>query len=202
MDPQTDLVSEEAITNLNNITRVKLTEKGVQALADYHKDVPSEYAKRATPGTMFTAPLWQIMEIFGPHISMGIDPPFEMSFEIDTKDRSARIAREKELQAENEKLRKALSMVIAHTGRMPYSHSGLLNGLLDSCERVARTALSAAPAPAKEEGRESAITELVTIVRTLQTALRQTKYDEALNLLETFELSRLSAPADVGKEQT
>lgn len=57
---------------------------------------------------------------------------------------SEAVAYVKALEAEVERLRTALRKVVAHTGR---SDAGrlkpeLLNGLLDSCERIARAALA------------------------------------------------------------
>jgi hypothetical protein len=48
-----------------------------------------------------------------------------------------------QLRAERDALREALVKVIAHTARLPGPNSNeLLNGLLDSCARIARAAIS------------------------------------------------------------
>lgn len=41
-------------------------------------------------------------------------------------------------------LERSMAKVVAHTGYMPHASVGLLSGLLDSCRRIAESALAAA----------------------------------------------------------
>jgi predicted nuclease with TOPRIM domain len=54
-------------------------------------------------------------------------------------------------RVENGRLREALSKVVMHTARLPLATPELLNGLLDSCERIARAALKQPPKPPEWE---------------------------------------------------
>lgn len=69
--------------NVNSWVHVKLNERGRQIYVDHH----------ATPGRVVTPPsidadgftgfqLWSLMEIYGPHLSIGMDPPFETTIRL------------------------------------------------------------------------------------------------------------------------
>jgi predicted protein tyrosine phosphatase len=65
----------------------------------------------------------------------------------------AEVAAERDrARAEADRLWAAMSMVRAHTGRMPYASRELLDGLLSSVERIADAALAAPAEPAGTEG--------------------------------------------------
>lgn len=61
---------------MNDPVRVTLSSFGAKAYNDYHKDVPKQYWTPMTEDSEIAVPLWELMSIFGPHISHGADPVF------------------------------------------------------------------------------------------------------------------------------
>jgi hypothetical protein len=83
--------------NVNDNVKVKLTDKGRIALQENHQKFlarmeahslkVSNLLKVFTPkkedaNGWSTWQLWHLMEELGPHISIGMDPPFEPNIEI------------------------------------------------------------------------------------------------------------------------
>ena len=75
--------------NVNDSVRVKLNDRGVKILRERH----DELRKRLPSVGNFTLPavdengwskfqLWDLMRIFGPHISLGMVTPFDTTIEI------------------------------------------------------------------------------------------------------------------------
>lgn len=80
--------------NVNNTVRVKLREPGHRALRKNHERLMQalpeaarwEYVPPKTNGDGWSEwQLWNLMQEFGPHISMGFDPPFETEIELLTE---------------------------------------------------------------------------------------------------------------------
>ena len=76
--------------NVNDKVRVKLTDRGREALRANHDQLFSNLKEKAPP---FTLPkedadgwsewqLWCLMAELGPHLTMGMFPPFETEIEI------------------------------------------------------------------------------------------------------------------------
>lgn len=79
------------IFNVNHNVEVKLTDKGRDIY--YHKNdwmnkkrnLPNGYFPQVKPKEVdgwFECQLWELMEIFGSHMSMGLDNPFETNIRI------------------------------------------------------------------------------------------------------------------------
>jgi len=75
--------------NINEYVRVRLSSEGLAILMDRHSDL----ARRWPSVGDFVPPkvdsdgwsefqLWNLMQIFGPHITMGCKPPFETTIEF------------------------------------------------------------------------------------------------------------------------
>ena len=61
--------------NLNDIVRVKLTEKGRHIYKEFYKDHPSLI--KIDNDNCIETELWSIMQIFGGHLYMGSKPLFD-----------------------------------------------------------------------------------------------------------------------------
>lgn len=78
--------------NVNSKVKVKLTDKGWDILrADrerMQKLVPTHDWKLPTPDEdgYLTYQMWTFMQMFGPHITMGMMPPFETDIFLVTND--------------------------------------------------------------------------------------------------------------------
>ena len=64
--------------NMNDNVKIKITEHGRELLSNgsfehLYKEDDNGWSKWQ---------LWHVMEIFGPHISLGCTPPFETEIEI------------------------------------------------------------------------------------------------------------------------
>lgn len=74
--------------NMNDYVLIKLRPAGVEILRRDEEriraDVPSYHATQFTEGPdgYTKMQLWAVMEMFGPHIHMGFDVPFETDIRI------------------------------------------------------------------------------------------------------------------------
>ena len=65
--------------NLNQSAKVKLTKKG-QLVLKTHSDIL--YRMSVDAGGYCTLQLWELMEVFGPHIYHGCEPLMDMNVEV------------------------------------------------------------------------------------------------------------------------
>lgn len=78
--------------NLNNYVTLKITERGLRVFREYHDRMGLDwepYAKmngEAKRGATWRMQMWQVMQIFGPSIYLGCDPPFDTNIVIETED--------------------------------------------------------------------------------------------------------------------
>lgn len=64
--------------DLNQIVRVRLSQHGADIHNKYYEDIPARHRPvQLQRGDMITTMMWEIMSIFGPHISHGSVPTFE-----------------------------------------------------------------------------------------------------------------------------
>ena len=68
--------------NINCKCTVTLREKGVEAINKWYADVDMKPRKEYKAGDIYVGQLWSIMEIFGPFISIGFNPPFETEIDL------------------------------------------------------------------------------------------------------------------------
>ncbi len=64
------------MVNLNQRVRVRLSETGLRVLDAYEADLglPERHRRHGvTDGNLWRGPLWQLMQEFGPCISMGMN---------------------------------------------------------------------------------------------------------------------------------
>ena len=63
--------------NLNEKAQVILTKTGAEI---YNKRVPEEFGPRHLEGTILVCPIWELFEIFGPEMYMGMpEVPFHQN---------------------------------------------------------------------------------------------------------------------------
>lgn len=76
--------------NLNFNVRVKLNDKGRKILKerwealDQHFPRVGPFVVEVDGDGFYHVQLWRLMEIFGPNISLGAEPPFDTEIELDT----------------------------------------------------------------------------------------------------------------------
>lgn len=64
--------------HINHVVAVTLTALGATIFNAYYTDIPKKNRPvEKRKGDTFTAPLWEVMSIFGPHIHHGSEPTFE-----------------------------------------------------------------------------------------------------------------------------
>jgi len=63
--------------NINQECTVVLFERGVEAINKYYSRLQLEPPKQYKVGDEYTAPLWDVMNVFGEYTFMGPKPPFE-----------------------------------------------------------------------------------------------------------------------------
>jgi len=63
--------------NTNQECTVTLLERGVEAIQKHYERLGLEPPKEYEVGDKYTAPLWDIMNVFGEYTYMGPKPPFE-----------------------------------------------------------------------------------------------------------------------------
>lgn len=66
--------------NINQICKVVLRQRGIDALTEYY--LPREGCRYCKIGDVFERPLWEIMNIFGNMTYMGPEPPFDPEIEL------------------------------------------------------------------------------------------------------------------------
>lgn len=77
--------------NVNDYIKLKLNQKGLNILRDRHDElrraVPKYDRNWTPPNTDANGysrfQLWEAMQIFGPHITMGMEPPFSTEVRFD-----------------------------------------------------------------------------------------------------------------------
>jgi hypothetical protein len=73
--------------NINDCVRVKLTEKGKKMLAEHcGGEIPDWYDTYYKYDEWYQFQLWDLMNIFGSHIHMGSDNPFETNILIEVEE--------------------------------------------------------------------------------------------------------------------
>ncbi len=80
--------------NMNDNVKVKLTQRGKEILQErfekFHKNYPTSFTKFELPKEDKRGyskwQLWRLFSVFGEHISMGLDVPFELDIEIRESD--------------------------------------------------------------------------------------------------------------------
>lgn len=73
--------------NLNDIVRVKLTAKGLDIIKKYYYDLALPVRSREPDEDGYTTwQLWELFEMFGSHIHLGMDVPFETEILIGGKE--------------------------------------------------------------------------------------------------------------------
>lgn len=108
--------------NINNYVDVKLNEIGIAILekrnAELRSRIPSfpVFAPPETDQNGFSRwQLWELMEQFGPHISLGSAPPFDTVILIDDSDEITTLRQQlTDAKEENEQVRQANLDVIMH----------------------------------------------------------------------------------------
>lgn len=83
-------MSEWSTFNVNSEVRVKLTPLGRIAWVNHatrYDNTPQakRLAESQVASGVLTEQLWRIMQIFGPHMLMGGEPPFETEILLKTK---------------------------------------------------------------------------------------------------------------------
>lgn len=78
------------ILNVNEMVKVKLTEKGLDIYWEYNRDMPeqlkpsiNELRRRADKEGYHSFQIWKLMNIFGASIGISFDLPFETNMLID-----------------------------------------------------------------------------------------------------------------------
>lgn len=84
--------------NLNEKATVKLNEEGLKILSDKwmascdrHPSLDREYfvnriKEIREDGFLYTAQLWSIIDAFGQHIGLGMNPPFSTTISVETSE--------------------------------------------------------------------------------------------------------------------
>lgn len=79
--------------NLNHTVKVRLTDKGRDIYYHQNDKLNQQYNKimikpkyPVEVNGYYSTQLWNLMAIFGEHIFMGMDIPFETTIEIENKD--------------------------------------------------------------------------------------------------------------------
>lgn len=82
---QIKLEGAEIPFNLNESIKVKLKESGYQILADsfnktltYSKYSVQYFKNKVDKDGYYRIQVWEFMQIFGPHIRLGMNPPFHL----------------------------------------------------------------------------------------------------------------------------
>lgn len=66
--------------HINHVVAVKLTAIGATTFNDHYMDVSVKHRPvEKRKGDTFTAPLWEVMNIFGPKMHHGSEPMFDPS---------------------------------------------------------------------------------------------------------------------------
>ena len=65
--------------NINQMAQVRLTEEGAKVFNAWDRETqfPGWVPKDLNAGDVFKGHLWHLMQVFGPHIYMGCNVPFE-----------------------------------------------------------------------------------------------------------------------------
>lgn len=58
--------------NINRQVTARLTIRGARILKDYHEELGVKPPKEVFSGEEVTLTLWELMNIFGPHVFMGV----------------------------------------------------------------------------------------------------------------------------------
>ena len=81
------------IFNVNNSVKVKLTEKGLDIYWEDNRDLPekirpsiNELRNRVDKDGYHSFQMWSLMRIFGNHIGMCVDVPFDANMLVDVKE--------------------------------------------------------------------------------------------------------------------
>lgn len=76
--------------NINDYVWVKLNDKGKELYLRSFDDIPLEFRRvrllEVDSDGYSKFQMWSFMQIFGPHISMGFNPPFDTTIKFDPKD--------------------------------------------------------------------------------------------------------------------
>ena len=68
--------------NLNQNCTVRLRKRGINAIYAHYASVGMVPPKDYQEGEEYTAQLWEIMQIFGGHITLGMDSPFDTTIRL------------------------------------------------------------------------------------------------------------------------
>jgi hypothetical protein len=68
--------------NLNQECTVTLNKRGVEAIEKFYLDLGLPLLTKHEVGSKYSAPLWEIMNVFGEFTYMGPEPPFETTVTI------------------------------------------------------------------------------------------------------------------------
>jgi hypothetical protein len=68
--------------NINQQCTVVLKKRGIDAIQNHYKKIGLDPPKTYQVGDEYTAPLWDIMNVFGEATYMGPVPPFETTIRI------------------------------------------------------------------------------------------------------------------------
>lgn len=70
--------------NLNDTVKVKLTTKGLDLIKKFYKDLALPVCYREPDENGYTTwQLWELFEMFGSHIHLGTDVPFETEIKVE-----------------------------------------------------------------------------------------------------------------------
>jgi hypothetical protein len=79
-------VSERIEFNVNETVRVRLTDRGRDILRAYWAEstLPGRepYSPRISDDGWYDTQLWNVMHVFGPHVRLGFDVPFDTTIEL------------------------------------------------------------------------------------------------------------------------
>ncbi len=68
--------------NVNDYVTVTLNEGGCRVYKEYWEESDITPPRNFQPGDKLKDQLWHVMAIFGPHITLTVDPPFSTEIEI------------------------------------------------------------------------------------------------------------------------